>query len=111
MRFSRNKQDNRAAVHDLGLATGNLLVEAMARGLYVHQMIGILPDKARAVYLIPEHFEAWTAMAIGYKADPPTVPDALRERDQTPRQRKPLEKFVFTGKWGQASPLVVKQMK
>ena len=50
LRFARNNKDNRAAVHDLGLAAGNLLVEATARGLCVHQMIGILPDKAREVY-------------------------------------------------------------
>jgi hypothetical protein len=41
LRFARNAQDNRAAVHDLGLAAGNLLVEATVRGLFVHQMIGI----------------------------------------------------------------------
>ena len=109
LQFAKNKQDNRAAVHDLGLAAGNLLVEATARGLSVHQMIGILPDKAREVYQIPEHFEAWTALAIGYKADPAKLSDALRERDLTPRQRKPLGKFVFTGKWGQSSPLVLKR--
>ena len=109
LQFARNKQDNRAAVHDLGLAAGNLLVEATARGLWVHQMIGILPDKARQVYQIPEHFEAWTALAIGYKADPARMADALRERDLTPRQRKPLGKFVFAGKWGQSSPIVLKR--
>jgi nitroreductase len=101
LQFAKNNQDNRAAVHDLGLAAGNLSVEATARGLSVHQMIGILPDKAREIYQIPEHFEAWTAMAIGYKADPAKLPDALKEHDLTPRQRKPLSKFVFTGHWGQ----------
>jgi nitroreductase len=106
LKFSRNNKDNRAAVHDLGLASANLVVEATARGLSVHQMIGILPDKAREVFQIPEHSEAWTAMAIGYKADPAQLPDALKERDLTPRQRKPLSQFVFTGKWGQPSPLV-----
>ena len=105
-RFSRNNRENRAAVHDLGLAAGNLLVEATARGLHVHQMIGILPDRARELYEIPETAEAWTALAIGYKGDPAKLPDALRERDLTPRQRKPLTQFVFTGKWGQPSPLV-----
>jgi len=107
LRFSRNNKENRAAVHDLGLAAGNLVVEATARGLCVHQMIGILPDKAREVYKIPEHSEAWTAMAIGYKADPAKLPDALKERDLAPRQRKPLTEFVFADKWGQPSPLVL----
>jgi nitroreductase len=108
LQFTKNNQDNRAAVHDLGLAAGNLLVEAITRGFSVHQMIGILPDKVREVYQIPEHFEAWTAMAIGYKADPAKLPNALKERDLAPRQRKPLSEFVFTGQWGQPSPLVVK---
>ena len=109
LQFTKNNKDNRAAVHDLGLAAGNLVVEATARGLSVHQMIGILPGKAREVYQIPEHFEAWTAMAIGYKADPAKLPDALKERDLAPRQRKPLSKFVFTARWGQPSPLMLKR--
>src|ERR1039457_3128037 len=109
LRFVKNNKDNRAAVHDLGLAAGNLVVEATTRGLSVHQMIGILPDKSREVYQIPEHFEAWTAMAIGYKADPAKLPDALKERYLMPRQRKPLNKFVFTGQWGHPSPFVLKR--
>ena len=106
LRFTKNNQDNRAAVHDLGLAAGNLVVEATTRGLSVHQMIGILPDKAREIFGIPEHYEAWTAMAIGYRAKPEDLPEGLRERDQTPRQRKPLGKFVFAGQWGQPSPIL-----
>jgi nitroreductase len=108
LRFAKNAKDNRAAVHDLGLASGNLVMEATTRGLSVHQMIGILPDKAREVYQIPEHFEAWTAMAIGYNADPATMPSALKERDMAPRQRRPLRDFVFAGHWKVASPLVTK---
>jgi nitroreductase len=108
LQFSRNHKDNRVATHDLGLASANLVVEATARGLSVHQMAGIHPDKARELYQIPEHTEAWTALAIGYKADPAHLPDAIKERDLAPRQRKPLSQFVFTGKWGNSSPLVQK---
>lgn len=107
--FERNDKINRAAVHDLGLATGNLLVEATARGLHVHQMIGILPDRAREIYEIPEGFDAWTGIAIGYKGDPALLPDVLKERDLKSRPRKPQGEFVFSGKWGQSSPLVTKR--
>lgn len=107
LQFAHNHKDNRAAVHDLGLASGNLLAEATARGLLVHQMIGILPDKARQIYQIPEHCEAWTALAIGYQGDPATLTEAIRERDLAPRQRKPLHKFVFSGQWGHGAPLVL----
>jgi nitroreductase len=109
LRFARNAKANRAAVHDLGLAAGNLLLEATARGLFVHQMIGILPDKARELYGIPEGCEAWTGLAIGYKGDPTSLHDRLRERELAPRQRKPLSEFVFDGKWGNPSPLVLKR--
>jgi nitroreductase len=107
--FKRNDKINRAAVHDLGLAAGNLLVEATARGLHVHQMIGILPDRARELYEIPEGFEVWTGIAIGYKGDPALLPDALKERDLKSKPRKPLSEFVFAGKWGNSSPLVTKR--
>lgn len=109
LKFTLNQEDNRAAIHDLGAASGNLAIEAMARGIYVHQMIGILPDEARDRFDIPEGFEAWTGMAIGYQGDPMTLPNALQERDLVPRQRKPLEQFVFSGKWGDPSSLVLKQ--
>jgi len=105
LRFAKNSKNNRAAVHDLGLASANLVVEATTRDLSVHQMIGILPDRARELYQIPEHSEAWTALAIGYAADPSRLPDALKERDLAPRQRKPLSGFVFTGQCGRPAPL------
>jgi Nitroreductase family len=109
LKFAKNGKDNRAAVHDLGLAAGNLVVEATARGLHVHQMIGILPDKAREVFGIPEGYEAWTGIAIGYEGDPATLPDNLKQRDLTPKQRKPLKEFVFTGKWGNPAPFLAKR--
>jgi nitroreductase len=105
LRFAKNSKDNRAAVHDLGLASANLVVEATSRHLRVHQMIGILPDRARELYQIPKHSEAWTAIAIGYAADPVRLPDALKERDLATRQRKPLSEFVFTGQCGRPAPL------
>lgn len=107
LKFTLNHEDNRGAIHDLGAASCNLAVEATARGLCVHQMIGIFPDKARRLFNIPEDFEAWTGLAIGYQGNPMTLPEHLKERDLTPRQRKSLDQFVFSGHWGNPSPLVL----
>lgn len=104
--FSRNGKPNLAATHDLGLAAGNLSLEATSRGLFVHQMIGILPEKARALYRVPEGVQPFTALAIGYAADPQTLPDPLKQRDLAPRSRKRLAEFVFSESWGTASQLV-----
>ena len=110
-RFTRNDKPNRAAVHDLGLASANLTVEATSRGLVVHQMIGILPDQARAAYGIPEHSEAWTGLAIGYVGDVNALPPALKERDTAPRQRKPLRDFVFAGAWGRGVEIATSERR
>jgi nitroreductase len=106
LNFVRNGKLNAAAVHDLGLASATLTLEATARGLFVHQMIGILPDKARELYRIPEGVQPLTGLAIGYAADPNTLAEVYRQRDLAPRQRKPLAEFVFGGQWGTASPVV-----
>ena len=105
-RFTRNDKPNAAAEHDLGLAAGGLLTEATARGLVVHQMIGILPDRAREHYSIPEHSRALTGLAIGYQGAPEQLPEGLRERELAPRTRKPLAEFVFSARWGHPSTIV-----
>jgi len=104
--FERNQKPNRHAFHDVGLAVENLVIQGMALGLFVHQMAGFHVDRAREVYGIPEGYEPVAAMAIGYLDDPGRLPDDLRERELAPRTRKPLESFVFSGQWGQPSPLV-----
>ena len=106
LRFTRNGKPNAAAIHDLGLASATLTLEATARGLVVHQMIGILPDKARELYLIPEGVQPVTGLAIGYAADPSKLSEKYRERDLAPRSRKPLNEFVFDGEWGVASKIM-----
>ncbi len=100
LNFKRNGKANKAALHDLGLAAGNLVLEATARDLCVHQMIGILPDRARELYEIPDGSEAVTGIAIGYAGDPNSLPEELKQRDLTPRERKPLRDFVFGCSWG-----------
>lgn len=97
--FSRNGKPNRTAEHDVGLAIGNLTVQATSLGLAVHQMAGVNLSKARQVYAIPDSHNPLTVVALGYAADSGTD-DAFAERDQTPRTRKPLSEFVFTSAWG-----------
>ena len=106
LNFERNGRPNAAAAHDLGLAVGNLSLEATSRGIAVHPMIGILPDVARETFTIPAGVQPLTALAIGYAADPAALADPLKQRDQSPRTRKPLGEFVYAGAWGATSGLV-----
>jgi nitroreductase len=106
LKFALNGKPNAAAQHDLGLASASLTLEATARGLFVHQMIGILPDRVREQYGVPDDFLPLTGLAIGYLGDLNNLPEHYRPRDLAPRQRRPLPEFVFGGKWGEASDLV-----
>jgi nitroreductase len=108
MKFEHNGTPNNHAFHDVGQAAANLALQATALGLQVHQMAGILPDKAREIFGIPDGYEAVAGFAIGYPGDPADLPDTLREQERAPRSRKPLDSFVFTGKWGKISPIVKK---
>jgi nitroreductase len=106
LKFSRNNNPNAAALHDLGQASAYLALEATAKGLAVHQMIGILPDRARELFQVPDGVQPLTGLAIGYAGEPGLLPEKIRDRDTGRRPRKPLAEFVFSGKWGTTSPIV-----
>lgn len=105
LEFTHNGKTNAAAIHDLGQASASLSLEATSRGLSVHQMGGILPDRARELYGVPEGYQVVTALAFGYAADPDSLPEGIKKRDTTPRDRKPLNEIVFGGKWERPSTL------
>src|SRR5215831_7343715 len=107
LNFEKTGKPNRHAFHDVGLAMGNLLVEATALGLFVHQMAGFSPDRVRGIYGVPEEFEPVAALALGYPGELEVLPEPLRERELGGRSRKPIVSFVFQSKWGEVSPIVV----
>jgi nitroreductase len=98
--FARNSLPNRNAFYDTGSAVAYLSVEAIARGIFVHQMAGFDPRKAIELFQIPDGWEPISAFAIGFPGDPQSLPDPLRERELAPRSRKPLADFVMSGRWG-----------
>ena len=100
--FARNGKPNPGAAYDLGLAAGNICLEATARGLQVHQMGGIVPDRAREVFQIPGTVQPCTDMAIGYAADAAGLPYQVQVQETKPRERKPLGLIVCSGEFGKA---------
>jgi nitroreductase len=105
LNFEDDGKPNRHAFHDTGMAVENLVLQATALGLQVHQMAGFDVEKARATCLIPTGFDPVAMIAIGYPGDPAVLPDSLREREMKPRERQSIGDFVFSTQWGQSSPL------
>jgi nitroreductase len=100
LNFAQNGNPNRHAVHDVGLATAQMMIQAVAMGLFVHAMAGFYPDKVRDLYGVPEGYEPVAAIAVGYPGDPAALSDSLRQRELAPRVRKAIESFVFRGRFG-----------
>jgi nitroreductase len=96
---------NHHALHDVGLACENMALQATALGLSMHMMGGFSADRAREIFEIPERHAPVAAISIGYPADPNTLSEELRAKDLSPRHRKPIREFVFSGKWGRTGGL------
>jgi len=104
--ITKDGTPNRHGFYDTGQATANLIVQATSLGLSTHQLGGFDVEAARTRFHVPAGWEPVSVIALGYRADPETVPEQLRARELGPRSRKPLSTFVFSGNWGIPAPIV-----
>jgi nitroreductase len=93
--FSGSDRPNKWALHDLGLALGNLTIQAAALDLYGHNMGGFSAEKAKQHFNLPDGIEPVTMIAVGYLGDPEQLPEPLKERELAQQQRKSIEELLF----------------
>jgi nitroreductase len=103
---SSNGERNVHAFRDARHAVSNLVLRARAMGLATQQMAGFDVAKVREQFQIPTGFAPTTGIALGYPIDVKGL-SAVRH-EVTVRADRPFETFVFTGSWGQPSPLIDK---
>jgi nitroreductase len=65
----RDGETNPYAWHDLGQAVAYLTVRAYHSDIYLHQMQGFNPERARTLLNLPSGYDPVTAIAIGRPAD------------------------------------------
>ncbi len=104
--FENNGKPNRCAIHDVGLASESMVLQAVALALAAHGMAGIELDKIREEYALPADCEPVAAWAIGYAGEPEMLEGPLREREVAPRERKELAEFVFGAEWGKPAKVL-----
>jgi len=66
MKFAQSGKPNTHAIHDVGMATAQMINQAVAAGLFAHPMAGFYPDKVRELYGVPADHEPVTMIAAGY---------------------------------------------
>lgn len=98
--FTRTGKPNPVWQHDVGLASAQIVIQAMSIGIYAHQMSGIQPEVIRATYHLPDEFEPVAAMALGYPGDVDALPEDFRAAESAERGRRPLHETFFSDDWG-----------
>jgi len=89
---------NRLAFFETGMAVGNLLAQATAMDLMVHQMSGYDHERAKETLVIPTRYEPMSIMAIGYKGEPAKLPSDVAAWEKRERTRMEMSKFLVQGK-------------
>ena len=102
--FEQNGKPNRWAQHDTGLATENLLLQAVELGLAAHPMAGYDADRARSEFGIPDGFTPIAMVAIGYpyRGKLEDLDEKLRGKELAARERKSIGEIAFAGFWGRS---------
>ncbi|EHR53236.1 nitroreductase [Saccharomonospora marina XMU15] len=95
------KGDVPYAEYGVGLASQNLVLQAVAEGLVTHQMAGFDKGAATRAFSLPDDVRPLVAIAVGVAADPEVLGDERDiSRETGPRKRLPLAEFAFTAEWG-----------
>lgn len=87
----------RWAVYDLGQSVAWMTVQAESMGLSVHQMAGFDRDAVTQSLSLPEYVEPVTVVAVGRFDPDADLPEALREREMSGRERRGLADIVLRG--------------
>jgi nitroreductase len=90
-----NGTANPAALHDVGMANANLILEATALGLHGHFMGGFDRAKVQELFQLPAGLQPVVMLALGYLGDAAQLEEPFLSRETAPRQRKPLADITF----------------
>lgn len=93
--YQYNGNTNRYALHDTGMAVSNLLLQAMALDVQVHQMGGFYAEKVKDYFNLSDDVEPVAIMAVGYQGNGDSLPPELIKKDEQRRSRKSVNEFTF----------------
>jgi nitroreductase len=92
------------AFFDCGLATENLVLQAVKEGLYAHPIAGFNPLAVKEKFNIPADFIVITLVAVGYPGDDASLNEKHRQLEHGPRIRKPESEVICYDAWEFGDP-------
>ncbi len=87
------------AMHDLGMALGNMNLQALSQEIYTHYIGGFDATKLSNDLEIPTGIVVVSVVALGYKGTDDRIPPEIAEAtNKKKRERKPLSSIAFENK-------------
>ena len=80
--------------HDVGLAMGQLGLQATSMGLVLHQMGGFDHARVKDILKLDENSDVISVTAIGYKGQEADIHESLLAKAAKPRSRRALDEIV-----------------
>jgi len=84
---------------DLGMASQLILLQATELNLVARPFAGFSPSVIREEFDIPDEYEIYLMIAVGYEGDISQLSEKLQERSKAPRTRNPLSENFFLNKF------------
>jgi nitroreductase len=89
--YEHNQKEYPHAWYDLGQSVAYFTLQAMAENIYVHQLGGFDRMMLENELNIDKKYTIVSLMVLGHKASPDKLPEDLRKKELSPRQRKELK--------------------
>lgn len=84
------QQKNHYYMHDVGMATSFMLLQALNMDVYGHVMAGFNKQHAAELLGLPATEEAVSMLALGYIDSAEKLDEPYKTRELTPRSRNPI---------------------
>jgi nitroreductase len=99
-----NKDDgspNKYALHDLGLANENLLLQIRSLGYNCRPMGGFDVNKTIELFHIPDEVQPLAVVAAGYPLKHEKLSESLKQDEARIRERNEINQWLYNGVWGE----------
>lgn len=94
-KYRQTGKVNPFAWYETGMSVTQMVIQASALGIQVHQMGGFDPALARDTLNIPVGYNPVVIIALGYADLPERTREPFHKRATTPRIRRETDSFVF----------------
>jgi nitroreductase len=87
------------ALFDVGLAVGNLMIQATREGLYAHPIAGYRPEVVKQALGIPGEYVVVALVIVGHPGDEAELSEKQRASEHDERLRKPMADVAARDRW------------